>query len=177
MSVRLSALDIALTIWGRSIDAKLVLCDASNSWSHPDKDPIGRYDVQASNSDAPLSLLIEHALPVQGSSLHLNVTNLDDRISGSSNTMVTFDSGFEGQFAARSLGNSSKPVAIHEEEASDSEGGVRYLEIDTVKGEKRTILGRVFWETPHPMPINRRQSDVSVSAVGEGEVSLTFLGD
>jgi hypothetical protein len=154
-----------------------MFCDASESWSHPDKDPIGRYDVQASNKDAPISLLIEHELPIQGSSLHLNVTNYDDRIAGSSNTRVTFDPGFEGQVVARSLGNTSKPIAIHEEEASDGEGGVRYLEIDSVEEGKRTILGRVLWDTPSPMPINRRQSDVNVSAVGGGEVSLTFLGD
>jgi len=90
--------------------------------------------------------------------------------------MVTLDTGFEGKFSLQSQGDSSLPVSVKSEEAIDDRGGVRYVEVEEVLENGRLMNGKVFWNSPAPL-LNRRRSDVWISAVGEGEVSLLLLGD
>jgi hypothetical protein len=119
---------------------------------------------------------VEHATPEQGSSLLLNVTNSDILDSGKSHVMVTLDTGFEGKFSLHSQGDSSLPVSVKSEEVTDDLGRVRYVDVEEVLENGRSMNGRVIWKSPAP-PLERWRSDVWISAVGEGEISLLLLGD
>jgi len=162
------------------IDARIVLCEPrAGPWRRRRDDrpeDNGRYEVFVNNSDAPISLKVKHTIPEQGSSLWIDVSNSDELYTGKSHTKVTLDSGFEGKFSLRSQGDSALPVSVKSEEATDDRGGVRFVEVKDVQDDGRLMSGKVFWNTP-ASPLDRRRSDVWISTVGEGEVSLLLLGD
>jgi hypothetical protein len=128
------------------------------------------------NTDSPISLQVEHAVPTQGSILYLNVTNTEIFSRGTAHTMVSLDSKFEGKFDVRATGAGTTPVSVQSEDATSDQGGIRYVEIERVEIDKRSMSGKVFWDSPTP-PLDRPGSNVYVSTAGDGEASLLFLGD
>ena len=90
--------------------------------------------------------------------------------------MVTLDTGFEGTFVVRSDGEDAPPVSVKSEDATDDDGGIRYVDINRVENEGRLIGGEVFWDSPAP-PLDRRGSGVWINSFGSGEASLVLLGD
>jgi hypothetical protein len=161
----------------RPINAKLTLCEAVQTLlPNADDEPCGRYRLYVANSDSPISLQVKHAVPVQGSTLYLNVTNTEIFAQGHAHTMVSFDNGFEGNFDVRAAGAGTTPVSVQSEDATDDRGGIRYVEIERIDNDRRSMSGKVFWDSPAP-PLDRRGSDVYISTTGDGEASLLFLGD
>ncbi|KAG8860741.1 hypothetical protein FRB91_001005 [Serendipita sp. 411] len=162
-----------------AIDAKLVLADCRGGPRQDPPNSTNHYDFYISNSDAPLSLQVEHGSLMSESSLHLNVSNADTLLKGTAHTSVTLDQGFEGGFDIRAL-SSSTPVSVKNEDATDDKGGSRYIEMEKVRGEDgqevNGLVGKVLWESRTPLPDGRR-SQVSVNTLGEGEVNLLLLGD
>ncbi|KIM31119.1 hypothetical protein M408DRAFT_253842 [Serendipita vermifera MAFF 305830] len=155
------------------IDARLTLCNHTTAM---EDESYGRYLVDVSNSDSPIALQIEHTYPAQGSSLYVNVTNIERERTGASHVMVTLDTGFEGNFELRADGDKALPPSVKSEEATDDHGGVRNVEINRVENEQRLIGGKVYWDSPVP-PLDRRGSGVRINTFGSGEASLTLLGD
>lgn len=155
------------------IDARLTLCNHTTAM---EDESYGRYLVDVSNSDSPIALQIEHTYPVQGSSLYVNVTNIERERTGASHVMVTLDTGFEGNFELRADGDKALPPSVKSEEATDDHGGFRNVEINRVENEQRLIGGKVYWDSPVP-PLDRRGSGVRINTFGSGEASLTLLGD
>ncbi|KAG8835482.1 hypothetical protein FRC18_000434 [Serendipita sp. 400] len=174
---------LKLCLWSypcpSAIDAKLVLADCRGGPRQDPPNSTNHYDFYISNSDAPLSLQVEHGSLMSESSLHLNVSNADTLLKGIAHTSVTLDQGFEGGFDIRAL-SSSTPVSVKNEDATDDKGGSRYIEMEKVRGEDgqevNGLVGKVLWESRTPLPDGRR-SQVSVNTLGEGEVNLLLLGD
>jgi hypothetical protein len=161
----------------RPINAKLTLCEAvQRLFPNKDGERYGRYRLHVTNSDSPISLQVEHAVPAQGSSLYLNVTNTVVSTRGIAHTMVTLDSGFEGNFDIRATGTGAAPVSVQSEAVTGDEGGIRYVEIERVDKDGRLMSGKVFWDSP-TTPLDWQRSDVYISTAGDGEASLLFLGD
>jgi hypothetical protein len=161
----------------RPINAKVTLCEAVQRLPpNADDERYGRYRLYVTNSDSPISLQVEHAVPAQGSSLYLNVSNTVASLRGTARTMVTLDRGFEGNFDIRATGTDATPVSVENEDATDDRGGIRYVSIERLENDRRSMSGKVFWDSPAP-PLDQRGSDVYISTAGEGGTSLVFLGD
>lgn len=161
---------------GSPINARLTLCKAIQKPPPNTEDESYGYMLYVANSDSPISLQVEHAVPTQGSILYLNVTNTETFSRGTAHTMVSLDSGFEGNFDVRATGTGTTPVSVQSEDATDDQGGIRYVEIERIENDKRSMSGKVFWDSPAP-PLDRRGGNVYVSTAGDGEASLLFLGD
>ncbi|CAG7854688.1 SubName: Full=Uncharacterized protein {ECO:0000313/EMBL:CCA66411.1} [Serendipita indica DSM 11827] len=157
-----------------SIDAKMVLCERATDRPWQRNGEVGRYDISVANKDAAITLEVKHAAPKQGSSLYINVTNEDTLSLGRTHSVVTLDTGYEGRFLVRAPG-SSTPVSVESEEATDDEGGIRYVEKHTLPSQINGIEGKVSWGR-FSLP-DRPRSDVFVNTVGEGETGLVLLGD
>ena len=172
-----AGLCVFLTLTRRPINAKLTLCEAvKRPPSNTGDERYVRYRLHVANSDSPISLQVEHAVPAQGSSLYLNVTNTVASTRGIAHTMVTLDSGFEGNFDIRSTGTGAMPVSVQSEAVTDEQGGIRHVEVERVETDRRSMSGKVFWDSP-ASSLDRRVSDVYISTAGDGEASLLFLGD
>lgn len=146
------------------IEAKLVICQLDLESLEQD----GRYNVHVENESAPVSLQLEHQSAQHGSpsSLQLNMTTT------ASSASLTVDTAFGGFFTV--IGDEVPARVVHEE-AKDTQGGVRYMELDGNSGDKMA-RGKVFWNSPAP-PLDRPSSEVRVSTTGAGEASLVVLGD
>lgn len=162
---------------GSPINAKLTLCEAiQKPIPNAEDEHYGRYRLYVANSDSPISLQVEHAVPTQDSSLYLNVTNTEIFSRGTAHIMVSLGSEFEGNFDVRATGTGTTPVSVQSEDATDDQGGIRYMEIERVENDKRSMSGKVFWDSPAP-PLDQRGSEIYISTTGDGEASLLFLGD